>query len=106
MDRCRYSRAIIADFQQHAPFRNAPGAHLNRSTLAMLPHRLPRVAHQVHQHLLQLPAVPLYERQHRIEIQLHVDFFGRQAELLQFHGARDHLIQRNAAALRTRLARG
>jgi len=47
-----------------------------------------------------------YTKQDWIEIQFQANLFGRQIKALQFHGARNHLVEGYPAALRARVARG
>ena len=100
LDGLRNSGTVVADFQEHALFGDAPGLHADRAAFTLLLDGLPGIPDQVHEHLLELPGVALHERQHWLEIKLHVDIVGCEAEPLQFESAGDDLIERDVAALR------
>src|SRR5258705_9029326 len=52
-------RTVVADFQQHALFCDAPGLHADNAASALRFDGMPRIANQVHQDLLKLPGSPL-----------------------------------------------
>ena len=62
-----------------------------------------RVAHQIHQHLLQLPGITVHEGEGRIQIDLHADLFCGKAEPLELHGPLRDMIQGDEAPFRKRL---
>src|SRR5712672_1021192 len=97
------TRAVVADFQQHALFCDAPGLYTNDATFTLRFDGMARIADQVHQHLLQLPRITIDEGQHRIEIEFHSDILGCGAKTLKFESASDNLIKRNPTSLGTRV---
>ena len=98
----RHSRAIVRNFQQHAPLADSFCPQLDYSGLAVLFDGLPRVAHQIHQHLLEVTGISLHQRKGGIQINLDADFFGSKAEPLEIHGAVHDLIQGYQTPLRKR----
>src|SRR5436305_3744183 len=102
----RNSRAVVLHLQQHPAIAHPFGAHHNISAGALAFEGLPRVADQIHEHLLELSGVAFDKRQKRIEVQLDTHLFGGQAKTLQFHGARNNLVERDAATLWPRIPRG
>jgi hypothetical protein len=96
----RDTRAIIADFQQHAFFGNAFGLNAYGAPFALFVDGVPGIRYQVHEHLLKLPGVALDEREHRVKIKLHTNVFGCSVEALKFKGAGNNLIEGDSAALR------
>ncbi len=99
-DGLRYSRAVVRHFHQDAPFADSFCAQPDRPALAVLLDGLPRVAHQIHQHLLKVTRIGAHEWEGRVEIDLHANFFRGEAEPLQVQGALHDLIQGHGAALR------
>src|ERR1700730_540434 len=106
LDGLRNSRAVVTDFQEHAPFGDALGLHADGAALALLLNGMPSVANEVHEHLLKLAGITLHERQDGVEIELQTDLIGRAAEALQFESAGDDLIERDAAEVGPRIPGG
>src|SRR4029077_4930715 len=106
LDGLRNSGAIVADLQEHTLIGDASGLDADRAAFALLLDGLPGISNEVHEHLLELPSVALHEGKHGVEIELHVDVVGGEAEALEFEGAGDDLIGRHAAALGPRFPGG
>src|SRR5437868_2214024 len=104
--RLRNSRAVVLHLQQHPAIAHPFGAHHNISAGALAFEGLPRIADQIHEHLLELSGIALDKRQERIEVQLDTNLFGGQAKTLQFHSPRHNLVERDAAALWPGIPRG
>src|SRR6266852_8398932 len=99
LDGLRNSGTVVADFQEHALFGDAPGLHADRAAFALLLDGVPGIPDKVHEHLLELSGIALHEGEHGLEIELHADLVGWQAVALQFEGAGNDLIERHAATL-------
>src|SRR6266851_8867833 len=78
----RYSWPVIGDFQQHPALSDSFGAEPDGAALAVLFDGLLGVTHQIHQHLLQMPRIALDEWKYWVQINLHADFLGGEAEAL------------------------
>src|ERR1700676_1934031 len=102
----RNSGTIIADFQEHALFRDALGLYTDGAACSLLLDGLTGVADKIHEHLLELPGVAVNEREHGLEINLHSNIVGGGIKALQLQGSGDHLVEGDAATLRTRVPGG
>ncbi len=98
----RDPRAVVLDFQQYPPLTDSFGANPDRSASSLLFEGLLRVAHQIHQHLLQLPGITVHERKRLVQIDLHADLFRGEAEPLELHGPLRDMIQGDEASFRKR----
>src|SRR5258706_3020612 len=100
------TRTVVADFQQHALFGDAPGLHADNAASALRFDGMARIANQVHQDLLELPGIAVDEREHWVAIEFHANILGCGVEALKFESASDHLIERHATPLGTRVPGG
>jgi hypothetical protein len=96
----RNSRSIVADFEEHASFSDAPGFDADRAAFTLPFDSVARICDEVHQHLLELASVALHKREHRVEIELQVNVFGFGIKALKFESAGDDLVESDATPLR------
>jgi len=89
----RYSWPVIGDFQQQPPLADSFCSQPDGSALTAVFDGLPRIAHQIHQHLLQVAGIALDEGKSRVQINLHADFFRGKTEALEIHRSLRDLIQ-------------